>query len=158
MSEAMPPVGETNEWDELARAAADRGDEVEVSDDIQQLLAFVIDGTPYAVPVERAREIVRMRPMTPVPRVSDCVRGVISLRGEIIEVIDMRRRLGLDSIELTRRTRIIVARTTKGEFAAILVDAVREVLRVANDAIRPAPGSESSIVENLCACGDEFVT
>jgi len=158
MSEGMPPVAETSEWDELARAAAGRGAEAEAGDDIQQLLAFDIDGTPYAVRVEWVREIVRMRPVTPVPRVSECVRGVISLRGEIIEVIDMRRRLGLDPIDPTRRTRIIVARTNSGEVAAILVDAVREVLRVTSEAIRPAPGSESSVVESLCACGDEFVS
>ena len=158
MSEAMPPVAETSEWDELARAAADRADGAKVSDDIQQLLIFDIDGTPYAVRVERVREIVRMRPVTPVPRISECVRGVISLRGEIIEVVDMRRRLGLDSIEPTRRTRIIVARTSSGEVAAILVDAVREVLRVTQDAILPATGSGSGVVENLCARGDEFVS
>ena len=158
MSEAMPPASETSEWDELARAAADRGDESGASDDIQQLLAFDIDGTPYAVPVERVREIVRMRPVTPVPRVSDYVRGVISLRGEIIEVVDMRRRLGLDSIEPTRRTRIIVARTSSGEVAAILVDAVREVLRVTDEAFRAVSGSESSVVENLYACGEEFIS
>ncbi len=158
MSEGMPPVAEAGEWDQLARAAADRGDESGASDDVQQLLAFDIDGTSYAVPVERVREIVRMRPVTPVPRVSEYVRGVISLRGEIIEVVDMRRRLGVDPIEPTRRTRIIVARSHSGEVAAILVDAVREVLRVTSEEIRPLTGSESSVVENLCACGDQFVS
>jgi purine-binding chemotaxis protein CheW len=158
MSGGMPPVVESNEWDAIARAAAERGDESAVGDDIQQLLAFEIDGTPYAMPVDRVREIVRMRPVTPVPRISEYVRGVISLRGEIIEVVDMRRRLGLDPIEPTRRTRIIVARSNSGEVAAILVDAVREVLRIKSDAIRPVSGSESSVVENLCACGDQFVS
>ena len=158
MSEGMPPTVETSEWDELARAAADKGDKVEISDEIRQLLAFDIDGTRYAMPVERVTEIVRMRPVTPVPRVSEYVRGVISMRGEIIEVVDMRRRLGLDPIEPTRRTRIIVVRTNSGEAAAILVDAVREVLRVTDEAIRPATGSESGVVESLCACGEEFVS
>jgi purine-binding chemotaxis protein CheW len=158
MSEAMPPVSGTSEWDALARAAAGRTDEVEGSDEIQQLLAFDIDGTPYAVRVERVIEIVRMRPVTPVPRISECVRGVVSLRGEIIEVIDMRLRLGLDPIEPTRRSRMIVVRSSSGDVAAILVDAVREVLRVTEDAIQPATGSESGVVESLCARGDEFVS
>ncbi len=158
MTEGISPVAESGKWDELARAAADRSDESEASDEIQQLLAFDIDGTRYAVPVERVREIVRMRPVTPVPRVSEYVRGVISLRGEIIEVVDMRRRLGIDPIEPTRRTRIIVARSHSGEVAAILVDAVREVLRVTSEDFRPVSGSESSVVESLCACGDRFVS
>ena len=158
MSEGMPPVGKANQWDELARAAANRGDEPAASDEIRQLLSFDIDGTPDAVPVERVREIVRMRPITPLPRVSEYVRGVISLRGEIVEVVDLRRRLGLDPIEPTRRTRLIVARSNSGEVAAILVDAVREVLRVTDEAFRAATGSESSVVENLCVCGDQFVS
>jgi purine-binding chemotaxis protein CheW len=158
MTEGTPPVSGSNDWDALARAAARKSDASDVSDEIHQLLAFDIGGTPYAVPVERVREIVRMRPLTPIPRVSEYVRGVISLRGEIIEVVDMRRRLGLDPIEPTRRTRIIVARNSSEEVAAILVDSVREVLRVTDEAFRPLTGSESSVVENLCACGDEFVS
>jgi purine-binding chemotaxis protein CheW len=158
MSEEMTPAAKSSEWDELARVAANRGEETGVSDDILQLLAFDIGGTPYAIPVDRVREIVRMRPVTPIPRVSEFVRGVISLRGEIIEVVDMRRRLGIDPIEPTRRTRIIVARSHSGEVAAILVDAVREVLRVTSEDFRPVSGSESSVVENLCACGDRFVS
>jgi purine-binding chemotaxis protein CheW len=158
MSEEMTPAAESSEWDELARAAADRGQETDVSDDIQQLLAFDVAGTPYAIPVERVTEIVRMRPITPVPHVSEYVRGVISLRGQIIEVVDMRRRLGIDPIEPTRRTRIIVARSHSGEVAAILVDAVREVLRVTSEEFRPVSGSESSVVESLCARGDRFVS
>ena len=158
MTEETPPVSGSRDWDVLARAAARKSDASDVSDEIRQLLAFDIAGTPYAVPVERVREIVRMRPLTPIPRVSEYVRGVISLRGAIIEVVDMRRRLGLDPIEPTRRTRIIVARTSSEEVAGILVDSVREVLRVTDEAFRPLTGSESSLVENLCACGDEFVS
>ena len=117
-----------------------------------------LDGSAYAVPVERVREIVRMRSVTPVPRFPADVRGVISLRGEIIELIDMRRRLGLTPIEPNRRNRIIVAYTSSGEVAAMLVDSVREVMRVPSSAIRPTAGSESGAVESLCACGDQFVS
>ncbi len=62
-------AGETSmRWDELARRAAARpGTEDAVA--LRQLLTFSLDGSPYALPVERVREIVRMRPITPVPRV-----------------------------------------------------------------------------------------
>ena len=46
MSEGTPPVAESNQWDDLARAAADRGDESAVSDEVRQLLSFDVDGTP----------------------------------------------------------------------------------------------------------------
>ena len=73
-------------WDDLARTARPTENDDEQQEDLRQLLTFEVDSTPYAVPVERVREIVRIRPITPVPHVPKEVRGVISLRGEIVEV------------------------------------------------------------------------
>lgn len=164
MSDEQQPMdgqsaAEPAQWDALARAAGRAGlGETESSAEEIQLLSFELDGAPYAVPVERVREIVRMRAITPIPRVSEDVRGVISLRGEVIEVVDLRRRLGLAPISPTRTTRIIVARDGDGCAAAILVDTVREVLRVAADQIRPTTTSESGAIESLCAVGENFVS
>jgi len=147
-----------SEWEDLARAAADTGGDVQCVDEVAQLLSFELDDASYAVPVDSVREIVRMRPITPVPRVPDSVRGVISLRGEIIEVVDIRQLLELEPIELKRRTRIIVVNLEDGQAAAILVDAVNEVLRIPKQAIRPAAASESGAIESLCSVGDRFVS
>jgi purine-binding chemotaxis protein CheW len=158
VSEVTTPGDEARDWDVLARAAADRVDSSDSLDEIRQLLSFELAGAPYAVPVERVREIVRMRRVTPVPRMPDEVRGVISLRGEMIELIDLRRRLSLGSIEPSRRTRIIVIKTSDDEVVGLLVDAVREVLRVSDDAIQPATGSDTGAVNDLCKFRDEFVS
>ena len=158
MSEVSAPSDSMREWDDLARAAADRGDSSESLDEIHQLLSFEIAGAPYAVPVDRVREIVRMRPVTPVPRTPEEVRGVISLRGEIIELIDLGRRLGLGSVETSRKTRIIVIKTADDEVVGLLVDAVREVMRISNEAIQPATGSDTGAVNDLCKFRDEFVS
>lgn len=158
MSDVSTPTDEVQDWDALARAAANRGDSSESLDEVRQLLSFELAGAPYAVPVERVREIVRMRPVTPVPRMPDEVRGVISLRGEMIELIDLRRRLSLGSIEPSRQTRIIVIKTNDDEVVGLLVDAVREVLRVSEEAIQPATGSETGAVNDLCKFHDEFVS
>ena len=158
MSEVSTSSDEVREWDDLARAAADRGDSSESLDEMHLLLSFEIAGAPYAVPVERVREIVRMRPVTPVPRTPEEVRGVVSLRGEIIELIDLGRRLGLGSIESSRRTRIIVVKTGDDEVVGLLVDAVKEVMRISNDAIQPATGSDTGVVSDLCKFQDEFVS
>jgi purine-binding chemotaxis protein CheW len=145
-------------WDDLARTAlADENDDGQQVE-IRQLLTFEVDSTPYAVPVERVREIVRIRPITPVPRVPKEVRGVISLRGEIVEVIDLRLRLALPPAEPVRSTRIIVVHTENGKVAGILVDAVREVSRVSEDSIRPATNSDTGSVEALCVRGEEFIS
>jgi purine-binding chemotaxis protein CheW len=126
--------------------------------DIRRLLSFELAGAPYAVPVERVREIVRMGPVTPIPRTPEDVRGVISLRGEMIELIDLGRRLGLGPTEPSRRARIIVIKTGDGEVVGLLVDTVREVLRVSAEEIQPATGSATGAVNDLCKFQDEFVS
>jgi purine-binding chemotaxis protein CheW len=145
-------------WDALARAAAGGAAREQEEFVLRQLLTFELDSAPYAVPVERVREIVRIRPITPIPRVPEEVRGVISLRGEIVQVIDLRRKLGLPAIEPTRASRIIVVHAAESEVAGVLVDAVTEVLRVGQDAIRPAAPGESGAVSGLCARGEHFVS
>jgi purine-binding chemotaxis protein CheW len=144
-------------WDALAREAAERREAGAAPLELLQLLSFQLDGAPYALPVESVREIVRIRPITPVPRVPEDVRGVISLRGEIVQVVDLRRRLGLESVEPGRSSRVIVVHGGDGRVSGLLVDAVTEVLSVAEDALRPASGEIGS-VETLCVQGERFVS
>jgi purine-binding chemotaxis protein CheW len=153
-----PEVTQAGSWDDLARSVRNTETGDERPEELRQLLTFRVDSTPYAVPVERVREIVRIRPITPVPRVPLEVRGVISLRGEIIEVVDLRRRLDLQPAELGRSARIIVVSSETGRVAGILVDTVREVLRVPEETISPTSSGDSSAVEALCLRGEEFVS
>jgi purine-binding chemotaxis protein CheW len=155
-SGAAPANGERR-WDVLAREAAQRRDLDSEPVELLQLLTFELEGSPYALPVECVREIVRIRPITPVPRMPEDVRGVISLRGEIVQVVDLRRRLGLEPVEPGRRSRVIVVHGGDGGVAGLLVDAVTEVLSVADDALRPASG-EAGAVDELCVRGEEFVS
>ncbi len=148
----------TGTWQEIARAAARRGEDREQALELRQLLSFRVDGSQYAVPVESVREIVRMRPVTPIPRVAADILGVISLRGEIVQVVDLRRRLGLAAAQPDRSSRIIVVHAEDGRVAGLLVDAVVEVLRVTDDAISSPVGPEAGAVHALCARGDEFVS
>ena len=72
-----------------------------------------------------------MRPISPIPRVHADVRGVISLRGVIVEVIDLRCRLKLQAAEPTRSSRIIVVQDAGGMLAGLVVDSVIAVMRIA---------------------------
>jgi len=147
-------------WEDLARSAAEgRSEETGEAQELRQLLVFLVDGTPYALPVESVREIVRIRPITPIPRVTRTVRGVISLRGEIIQVLDLRLRLGLPPTEATKTTRIVVVHGDEDRVAGVLVDAVREVMRISEDEIGSAGGGDAAgFVEALCARGEEFIS
>lgn len=152
-------------WDDVARRAAGRvagrsADEAPA--ELRELLVIWLDGDPYALPIERVREIVRLRPITPVPRVPDAVRGVISLRGEIVQVVDLRRRLGLAPAALDeagrRRHRIVVLHGEDGQLAGLLVDRVSEVLRAPADALRAPAAREADTVVALVPHGDGFVS
>ena len=145
-------------WQDLARRAAERRNAETESISLRQLLTFVLDGSPYAVPVERVREIVRVRPIAPVPRLPGDVCGVISLRGEILEVIDLRLRLRLHATPAGRASRIIVAHAADGGVAGLLVDGVSEVLNVPEDALRPASSTDAGNVETLCVRDDRFIS
>ena len=155
MSGTAPTSGS---WDELARAAASRRGGQAPAEVLRQLLCVRIDGAPYAVPVENVREIVRVRAITPIPRTVSSVRGVISLRGEIIQVIDLRLRLRLAPAAVAKSNRIVVVQSDADRVAGVLVDEVREVLRVPESAIGSPPAGEAGIVAALCTHGAEFVS
>jgi purine-binding chemotaxis protein CheW len=101
-------------------------------------LRFRVADEEYGVSLLEIREIIKPRTVTAVPRMPGFVAGVISLRGTIIPVIDVRVRLGLTTGPVTGRERIIVARTGDGS-AGLLVDEVYQVVGLAEDAIDKAP-------------------
>jgi purine-binding chemotaxis protein CheW len=144
-------------WESLARAADPKQVDEEVSL-CRDLLTFTLGEDLYAIPVEWVREIVRLRAMAPMPRVPPQVRGVISLRGEIVQVLDLRRRLGLPDREPTRLSRIVVLHGDHGTVTGLLVDSVNDVLRVAEEAIQPLPTGESDTVEALCRRDEGFIS
>jgi purine-binding chemotaxis protein CheW len=159
MSGEIATAAGSGGWDQIARAAAQRREAPAPAERVRQLLCVRVDSSIYAVGVENVREIVRVRPITPIPRVAAEVRGVISLRGEIIQVIDLRLRLGLTATVPARATRIVVVQAEDGRVAGVLVDGVREVLRAPESAIGPAaPGDTLGVVAALCANGSEFVS
>ena len=145
-------------WDGLARAAARAREARGESAVLRELLRVEVAGEPYALPIERVREIVRLCPITPVPRAPRLVLGVISLRGEIVQVLDLRLALGAAAVPPTRRSRIVVLHSESGEIAGWLVDAVNEVLRVPEGELRPPPGDAGELVSALCVRSERFVS
>jgi len=103
-----------------------------------QLCTFRIGGEDYAVDIMRVREIIQPLPITPVPRAPAFVEGVVRLRGEVIPVIDVRKRFGLAATPATRKTKFLVVHVA-GRRLGLVVDEVCEVMRLARAEIRPAP-------------------
>ena len=109
-------------------------------DEITQLTAFKVGDEEYVVDILRIREIIRPLPVTPVRRGPRFVEGVISLRGSVIPVVDMRRRFGLPPLESDSSKRRVIILVIDGRVLGLIVDAVTEVVRVPKSSIRPAPG------------------
>ena len=104
-----------------------------------QLVTFELFGEIFALPILDVREIIRMTDITPVPQAPGFVEGVINLRGQIIPVVDLRKRFGLSSAELTDDSRVIVVELNSNIAIGLIVDAVREVERLPAEAINPPP-------------------
>ncbi len=105
-------------------------------------LTFKLGGGDYGIEIIKVVEIIKLMPITQVPRMPDFIRGVINLRGKVIPVMELRRRFGMEHVDDSSNTCIIVVglKTKNGEVQmGTLVDTVSEVLDVAAADIEPAP-------------------
>ncbi len=103
-----------------------------------EYLAFVLSGETYAVQIAHVAEILRPPPVTEVPRAPGNILGVISVRGKLVTVIDLRRRFRLHESPMDRKTRILLADVGTGEQVGLLVDEVHQVWRLAPEEIEAA--------------------
>jgi purine-binding chemotaxis protein CheW len=103
-----------------------------------EYLAFVLAGETYAVQIAHVAEILRPPPITEVPRAPATMLGVISVRGKLVTVIDLRRRFRLPEAPIDRKSRILLGDLGKGEQLGLLVDEVQQVWRLAAEEIEAA--------------------
>lgn len=105
--------------------------------EIVQLAAFRLGDEEYVIDIMRVRTIIRPIPATPVRMGPKYVEGVITLRGAVVPLIDMRRRFGLEP-KRCNQNRIVVL-SVEGRILGLAVDAVTDIIRVERSSIRPAP-------------------
>ncbi len=111
----------------------------EASDDDEQVVVFRLDKEEFGVPIDSVQEIVRVPDeLTRVPKAPPFVEGVINLRGAVLPVIDLRRRLGMAAVERSDRQRVMVF-LIAGLRTGFIVDSVAEVLMIHKSAIEIAP-------------------
>jgi len=118
----------------------------EVRNQELQLVAFRLGNETYAVDIQQVQEIIRMQQITRVPGAPFFVEGVINLRGRIIPVIDLRKRLGLPRGEETDEVRIVVVEVPPHK-VGMIVDAVEEVLRLSEENIETPSSLVASVDE-----------
>lgn len=124
----------------------------DAGNDEVQVVIFRLGKEEFGIPIESVQEIVRVpEELTHVPKAATSVEGVINLRGAVLPVIDLRRRLGLEDIERTDGQRIIVI-LIDGACSGFIVDSVKEVLKIHTSAIEPVPrlsGDPSRLLERM---------
>lgn len=102
------------------------------------IVGFQVGRETYGVPITSLHEIVRVPEITAVPDAPEYMEGVINLRGKIVSVIDLRKRLGEKKINSTRRNRILVVEH-KGRLSGLIVDSASEVLKIPATDVETSP-------------------
>src|SRR6201985_2186126 len=94
-----------------------------------QIVGFQVGRETYGVPITSLHEIVRVPEITAVPDSPEYMEGVINLRGKIVSVLDLRKRLGAKSSSSSKRNRILVVEH-RGRLVGLMVDSASEVLKI----------------------------
>jgi len=126
-----------------------RNEKIQVSGEIVQVVSFRLGGEEYGVDIAQVQEIIRLVEITHVPRAPHFMEGVINLRGQLIPIIDLRTRFGMQRITATKGTRIVVTEIGTKR-VGIVVDSVSEVINIPLENIEDAP-------EMISGVGTEYI-
>lgn len=113
-----------------------------ISDREGKYLTFTIAEEEYGIGILKIKEIIGMMPVTTIPQTPGFIKGVINLRGKVIPVIDLRLRFGIEAMDYTERTCIIVVEIEGHNGVVqigIVVDSVSEVLNIKGEDIEDTP-------------------
>lgn len=142
----MPDIVKRSEATAVHRSVKLKGHLVEY-------LAFALAAEQYAVPIGDIREILKLMPITEVPRAPADVIGIVSVRGQLVTLFDLRRKLGLPLLAPTPRTRILLTEGAEGEVVGVYVDEVLQVYRLAAGEIEQAEALGGQLADHVVGIG-----
>jgi purine-binding chemotaxis protein CheW len=102
------------------------------------IVGFKVGRETYGVPITALHEIVRVPEITAVPDAPEYMEGVINLRGKIVSILDLRKRLGETQVAPSKRNLILVLENN-GRLAGLIVDSASEVLKIPESDVEPPP-------------------
>lgn len=127
-----------------------------------QLVSFFLGEEEFGADILMVQEIIRMQPITRVPNAPHFVEGVINLRGKVIPIVDLRKRLNVSgAAEDSRKVRVIVV-DVESKITGFIVDSVSQVLRIPQSTIEPAPpivnaGIDSEYITGVSKLNDKLL-
>lgn len=110
----------------------------EIDEGTTNLVTFRLGSGEYAIDIMQAKEIIKMEKITLIPNAPYFVEGVINLRGNIIPIIDLKKRFNLEESEGDKNTGIIIAKIEDVDMG-IMIDSVSKVVSMPNSDIQPPP-------------------
>ena len=132
--------------------------------DQRQYLSFLLGGEEYAIGILRVKEIIGYDTMTTVPKTPRWVRGVINLRGNVVPVVDLAVRFGLEEKPVTKTSCIIIVERdseSQNTFMGVMADAVSQVMDIAPGDFQPVPSFGTRItvdyLQGMVQLGKKFV-
>ena len=109
-----------------------------------EYLTFRLGQEEYGIDILRVQEIRSYEPPTRIANAPPFVKGVVNLRGVIVPIVDLRLKLGCDSVEYNSFT-VVVVLNVRGRVVGAVVDSVSDVLQLSGEAIKPAPEMNTSV-------------
>jgi purine-binding chemotaxis protein CheW len=127
------------------------------SESERQLIVFSLHGEDYGLPIASVQEIIRYTPPRVTAAARGLVQGLINLRGRVLPVLDLSRRLGA-TLQVSEATRILIIELAAGA-VGLIVDAVDGVVEVPAQRIEPIPGAvgDDALGHEIAAIGDRLV-
>lgn len=125
-----------------------------MEENYQQLLTFSIKNEQYGISILKIREVIGMMNIIKTPKAPDFIKGIINLRGDIIPVMDLRTKFGMEQQEYDKETCIIIASILINNLTklfGIIIDKVNEVITISNVDIENAPqyGPEDNVISGI---------
>lgn len=132
----------------------------DIDGELNQLIRFAVGVEEYGMDILRVKEVIRTPQLTRLPKAPSFVKGIINLRGDVIPIVDLRDKFGLESQAHTSSTRIIVVDVDE-RLIGLVVDSASQVVRIPSDQIDPPPpilgGLSSEYIRGVGKLDDRLI-
>jgi purine-binding chemotaxis protein CheW len=112
---------------------------------VKQYVVFLVDGDEFGLEIEKVSIIERMLEIFRIPNAPDYIEGLANLRGKVHTIFNLRKRFHLPCPEFSEDTRIIIARTSDDSVVGLIVDSVREIIKIDDSQYEPVPAALETV-------------
>lgn len=147
----------------MNETAAIPSENLQEAEDAIQMVGFILAGELFGVDILMVQEIIKQSPITCIPDAPEFIEGVINLRGNIIPIIDLHKRLNLPAAEQESEAPTwTLILNVGGRITGFIVDQVTRVIKVPNSAIQPPPDMvvsvlKSQYISGICKLGEQIM-